>query len=88
MKLHYLVLLGKANLVAKLSRPDLLAGAEYRTSLEWPNISQNTKAIALVFSILECILELHCLVLLGKANLVAILSRPDLLVRAKNRPPL
>ena len=48
----------KGKLVAILSRPDLLAGADNRTSLEWPKISQDTKAIALVFSILECVSEL------------------------------
>ena len=39
-KLHYLVLLGKANLVTILSRPDLLAGAEnrppFRMAKTWP----------------------------------------------------
>ena len=49
---HYFVVIGKANLVILLSPPDLLAGAEYRPSLEWPKICQNTKAIALIFSIL------------------------------------
>ena len=49
-KLHDLVLLGKANLVAILSCPDLLAGAENRPPLEWPKIGQNTL-------ILECVSE-------------------------------
>ena len=45
-KLHHLVVLRKANLVAILSHPDLLAGTENGTPLEWPKIGQNTKAIA------------------------------------------
>ena len=45
MKLHPL---GKVNPVA---HPDLLAGADNKPPLEWPKIDQNTKAIALEFSI-------------------------------------
>ena len=62
MKLHYLVLLRKANLESILSRPDLLAGAKNRPPLEWPKISQ---AIALVFSILECVSKSNETVLSG-----------------------
>ena len=43
--------------MAILSRPDVLARADNRSPLEWPKIDQNTKAIALVFSILECVSE-------------------------------
>ena len=43
--------------MAIFSRTDLLVGAENGPSLEWPKIGQNTKTIALVFWILECVLE-------------------------------
>ena len=48
-KSHYLVELGKVNLVTIISCADLLTVADNRPSLEWPKIDLNTKAIALVF---------------------------------------
>ena len=40
-----------------VAHPDLLTGADNRPPLECPKIGQNTKAIALVFLILECVSE-------------------------------
>ena len=57
IKSLYQVVLGNANLMVLLSLSDLLAGDDYRPPLEWPKIGQNTKAIALVFSILEHVSE-------------------------------
>ena len=57
MKSHLLVVVEETKPGVILSCSDLLAGADNRPHLEWPKIGQNTKAIALVFSILEWVSE-------------------------------